>query len=314
MKAMACCLSIEPGVKVDIDNVHLPARKVLIQRDPMFSLLKDYEMDYLGGQAVRLTIEQKGSFPTMFYLGGEVNVNASEVSFIKLQFRKGNSKFNWPDYTAVMQCPVCRKVATGNPTTLAVLAYQPQLLMSAPSETNQPLGMRLCPRVFCHGCFTVLVDGLTMPCRNADTGEPADINVFPRLLRHNVMQRKLPSGLHERVNELAESGWFTSTSDSFMQTIMEKMGSRVSKSATQKNGGQLVSRPIKLQKFSGCMKPECGVRSGPGIKLNRCSACKKAYYCSKEHQVGDWKRHKVDCKEWRKVEEVEEPFLVDPVD
>jgi hypothetical protein len=30
-------------------------------------------------------------------------------------------------------------------------------------------------------------------------------------------------------------------------------------------------------------------------KMSRCSKCKSVRYCSKECQVSDWKRHKMDC-------------------
>jgi hypothetical protein len=35
--------------------------------------------------------------------------------------------------------------------------------------------------------------------------------------------------------------------------------------------------------------------SQDGTKLNHCSKCKKVFYCCKEHQKDDWKRHKKSC-------------------
>jgi len=32
--------------------------------------------------------------------------------------------------------------------------------------------------------------------------------------------------------------------------------------------------------------------------MKRCSACRNAYYCSKECQITDWKEHKNECKSW----------------
>ncbi len=34
----------------------------------------------------------------------------------------------------------------------------------------------------------------------------------------------------------------------------------------------------------------CGVAS-----KSNCSRCKQAYYCGREHQVADWKTHKLVC-------------------
>ena len=37
----------------------------------------------------------------------------------------------------------------------------------------------------------------------------------------------------------------------------------------------------------------CGVCSVPA--KNKCAKCEKIYYCCRDHQVADWKRHKIDC-------------------
>lgn len=43
--------------------------------------------------------------------------------------------------------------------------------------------------------------------------------------------------------------------------------------------------------ISGPRCENCGSRN----KLMICSRCRRVYYCSKEHQVADWKRHKKQC-------------------
>lgn len=43
-----------------------------------------------------------------------------------------------------------------------------------------------------------------------------------------------------------------------------------------------------------CEAQNCDVTSRS--KLSACSLCKCVFYCSKEHQKCDWKRHKLDCK------------------
>ena len=40
-------------------------------------------------------------------------------------------------------------------------------------------------------------------------------------------------------------------------------------------------------------------KSGGDIKFKMCSACQKVWYCSKDCQRSDWKRHKVECKKAR---------------
>ena len=41
----------------------------------------------------------------------------------------------------------------------------------------------------------------------------------------------------------------------------------------------------------------CGVwQRDTQTKLDRCSRCRKVYYCSKECQLKDWKAHKLSCQ------------------
>lgn len=39
----------------------------------------------------------------------------------------------------------------------------------------------------------------------------------------------------------------------------------------------------------------CGVCGATDGDLKRCSGCKGIWYCSREHQKADWKRHKREC-------------------
>jgi hypothetical protein len=42
----------------------------------------------------------------------------------------------------------------------------------------------------------------------------------------------------------------------------------------------------------------CGVIEGEGIALKKCSGCRCALYCSGPCQVGHWKAHKAECRDW----------------
>lgn len=37
-------------------------------------------------------------------------------------------------------------------------------------------------------------------------------------------------------------------------------------------------------------------KSGAVVKLRSCTRCKKVWYCGKDCQASDWRRHKKDCK------------------
>ena len=39
----------------------------------------------------------------------------------------------------------------------------------------------------------------------------------------------------------------------------------------------------------------CGLKDCPAEGSKQCSRCKEVHYCSKEHKVEDWKRHRKTC-------------------
>eukprot|EP01084_Bolivina_argentea_P206509 352572_1 len=57
---------------------------------------------------------------------------------------------------------------------------------------------------------------------------------------------------------------------------------------TDKTNDKNITSLNSIQKCGAC---------GMGGKLLRCSGCNAVWYCSKEHQISDWKlRHKLHCK------------------
>jgi hypothetical protein len=48
-----------------------------------------------------------------------------------------------------------------------------------------------------------------------------------------------------------------------------------------------------------CNYPGC-----KAVSTQRCSRCKKAYYCSVEHQKENWKAHKILCSSFESIKEV----------
>lgn len=53
----------------------------------------------------------------------------------------------------------------------------------------------------------------------------------------------------------------------------------------------------ELPKINNTLIRECNYCHKKGdIQFKRCSRCKKTLYCSKECQVKDWSKHKLECK------------------
>ncbi|XP_008550191.1 egl nine homolog 1 [Microplitis demolitor] len=69
--------------------------------------------------------------------------------------------------------------------------------------------------------------------------------------------------------------------------MSDRVGSRVGASPEKGDNFILSSSPE-------CQKPSCAICNKTD-KLQRCSRCKNIFYCSKDHQKSDWRKHKVDC-------------------
>jgi hypothetical protein len=56
----------------------------------------------------------------------------------------------------------------------------------------------------------------------------------------------------------------------------------------------------------------CGVQadeeSGGGVRLRRCTSCQKQWYCSRECQKKDWKRHRTECRPLREKPSAQEAW------
>lgn len=69
-------------------------------------------------------------------------------------------------------------------------------------------------------------------------------------------------------------------------------GSRLGK---MKNSDKKLVKDIDRKGLRGCENSECqNVERQPG-QFSTCSRCKWVAYCSKQCQIGDWKRHKKEC-------------------
>ena len=65
---------------------------------------------------------------------------------------------------------------------------------------------------------------------------------------------------------------------------------------------------IVIEECAICHADECPEK--PGLKLSRCSRCRKVFYCGRKHQAEDWKaRHKKQCKKLMEASDTVEVAL-----
>jgi hypothetical protein len=57
-----------------------------------------------------------------------------------------------------------------------------------------------------------------------------------------------------------------------------------------------IAAKVKARWEDRAAEPWCGHCGAPARESKKCSACKEAHYCSKEHQVAAWSFHKRYCK------------------
>jgi DNA topoisomerase IA len=55
-------------------------------------------------------------------------------------------------------------------------------------------------------------------------------------------------------------------------------------------------------RLQSCTLAGCGAREAHVSHFGKCSACKAAVYCCREHQQADWPAHKAACKAARKAD------------
>jgi hypothetical protein len=74
-------------------------------------------------------------------------------------------------------------------------------------------------------------------------------------------------------------------------------GMQLELDARQKEGDSRdYQRTTPLQLGTCSLLPSCGFLTGPVLcKFKRCSQCKQALYCCREHQKDHWKEHKRNC-------------------
>lgn len=65
---------------------------------------------------------------------------------------------------------------------------------------------------------------------------------------------------------------------------------------------------MSLEKDPSAFKANSCEICGISENLQRCGQCKSVYYCCKEHQRQDWKKHKIQCKKNQSCDSVEKKY------
>lgn len=96
---------------------------------------------------------------------------------------------------------------------------------------------------------------------------------------------------------------FAEEEEIFNHAIMNDDGMRTTQ-RKQRHTKKLEKKKAAIWIPRRCEVPGCSKR-GEDVKV--CSKCQCAYYCGREHQAEDWKRHKLDCKALKKASDYLQP-------
>lgn len=72
---------------------------------------------------------------------------------------------------------------------------------------------------------------------------------------------------------------------------------KASVSAATSSATSCGAQKVKAQQKKCCALASCSLEETGEKTLSRCSRCKGVYYCCREHQRRDWRRHKLSCQE-----------------
>jgi len=109
----------------------------------------------------------------------------------------------------------------------------------------------------------------------------------------------------EKVSELGDSSKSQSQSPATNQSTQSQPKTqnepKIETPKFRKNKTPKKSRKSVLEKFEPIISKcfHCDKESCKETPLQRCSACNRINYCSRNCQRNDWARHKSECKEWQ---------------
>eukprot|EP00985_Skeletonema_marinoi_P004576 scaffold1984_cov113-Skeletonema_marinoi.AAC.5 len=239
------------------------------------------------------------------------------------------SKFDWPDYRAIEQCPKCCKRAKPSSSKDRYwLVYQQCLQGSA--ETG--IGTRVMPRLICEECFESIVEDCCLCVTvGSQTGPEAEVPLLDVIeaqgcitwLRNGHTLEKCDDGLYFGAYQLycawEGSGAFQAMCDNFSRKIQAASTFEMDQEKEKTDPSmywemsQIPTKEGRKCDYAACSNvhgkreaPEPGEKKGRKTRLQECLGCFDTMYCSEACQKAAWPDHKALCKEAQQKRKEEE--------
>lgn len=237
-----------------------------------------------------------------------------------------NGDFDWPDYQAFETCPMCCVRTKPGSKDRHWLVFQPLMQLT---ESGPGIGVRMQSRLVCEDCFESMTDDKYLHVR---TGPSTRMDVpLQDAIENQGPITWLQDG-RARVSTVVE-GTCMNAYDLYTmweytgawQVLCDEFGAMLQE-ATERRGHVFDFRPQKIADPSTywemnqiptkegkiCDGPNCsnvhgqrespeqGRRKGIKIRLQECTGCLEALYCSEECQRAGWPEHKEKCRDVQK--------------
>lgn len=245
-----------------------------------------------------------------------------------------NGEFDWPDYRAFETCPGCCERAKPGSGERRWLLIHP-LMQHFENETQRGLGVRFICRLTCDECFEAMTDGKHVRAGVPGGQRSVDVPLLDVVeaqgpitwLRDGRMSVRSVAG--ETLNAYTLYGFWENSGA--WQAMVERYQNELHKVSL---GQDLKFRQMKGERRSekevwemdqiptkegrvcdgpGCtnvhgtrLAPRTGERRGKKVRLQECTGCFGAYYCSEQCQRVAWPEHKETCKEIQRKHREEE--------
>ena len=258
----------------------------------------------------------------------EIMMRTREQSLLmKLPY---TSKFDWPDYRVLEQCPKCCKRAKASSSTDRYWMVYQQCMQGA-----ENVGVRWMPRLMCEGCFESILDDSFVSVMVGSQTEPTDIPLLDVIeaqgpitwLKHgytplNPLNRGdgLYYGAYKLYCAWEHCGAFQAMCEEIGRIVQSAMNNSVdfvtqqpAPPSTYWELSQIPNKEGRKCDFDGCPNvhgkreaPKPGQKKGRKTRLQECLGCYDTMYCSEECQKAAWPDHKALCKEAQRKRKEEE--------
>jgi len=341
MKNVKCTLKIQPTWTYAPNILELKPARVVSRIDGGPS----ETVNFRGCKIIKLTADTHGEsskdvfYPVHLTVAGPCYYTKQNKKDFEIMFRTREqsllmklpytSKFDWPDYRVIEQCPKCCKRAKPSSSKDRYwLVYQQCLQGSA--ETG--IGTRVMPRLICEECFESIVEDCCLRVTvGSQTGPEAEIPLLDVIeaqgcitwLRNGHTLEKCDDGLYFGAYQLyctwEGSGAFQAMCDDFSRKIQAASTFEMDQEKEKTDPSmywemsQIPTKEGRKCDYAACSNvhgkreaPEPGEKKGRKTRLQECLGCFDTMYCSEACQKAAWPDHKALCKEAQRKRKEEE--------